>query len=69
MEYTVKVDKEGTVRYYKPGTNIFHRKDGPAILWRDGTQKWYIDGKLHREDGPASINPDVLQRWYQKGKL
>ena len=31
----------------------FHRVDGPAIEYANGTKSWYLNGKLHREDGPA----------------
>lgn len=24
-----------------------------AWIWPDGTQYWFLNGKLHREDGPA----------------
>jgi hypothetical protein len=67
MEYTVKVDKEGTVKYYKPGTDVLHREDGPAEVYANGEEKWYIDGKLHREDGPALIRADGYKAWYKKG--
>jgi hypothetical protein len=69
MEYTVKVDKEGTVRYYKPGTDVLHREDGPAVVCYDGTKKWFKEGKLHREDGPAVLWSYGCEEWYKEGKL
>ena len=30
-----------------------HRKDGPAIIYEDGSKFWWINGERHREDGPA----------------
>lgn len=33
----------------------FHRDNEPALIRDNGTQKWYINGKLHRLDGPAVI--------------
>ena len=33
------------------------------IIRADGTQEWYIDGRLHREDGPA------WQSWNENGYL
>ena len=68
MEYTVKVDQEGTVRYYKPGTDLLHREDGPAVVWKYGAQEWYREGKRHREDGPAETMPNGYEAWYQDGK-
>jgi hypothetical protein len=50
--------------------NIFgkvHRKDGPAIEYRDGSKGWWLNGLLHREDGPAIewVNGDKI--WYING--
>ena len=69
MEFIVKVDKEGTVRYYKPGTDVLHREDGPSVLWNHGTEEWYKEGKLYREDGPAIKSYDGHEFWYINGKL
>ena len=35
----------------------------------DGTQCYYLNGKLHREDGPALAIPYVKKAWYLNGKL
>ena len=32
-----------------------HREYGPAIIWNNGTQEYWINRRLHREDGPAII--------------
>lgn len=34
-----------------------HRKDGPAVIYEDGTQEWWLEGIRHRYDGPAIYNP------------
>jgi hypothetical protein len=34
----------------------FHREDGPALGYSDGTEMWYIHGVLHRNDGPAVVS-------------
>ncbi len=39
----------------------------PTKITKDGTQYWYINGKLHREDGPAWIWKDGEQYWYING--
>jgi hypothetical protein len=31
----------------------YHRKDGPAWEWSNGTKFWFINDENHREDGPA----------------
>ena len=35
----------------------------------NGSDKWYLDGKLHREDGPAIIRADGSQVWYLHGEI
>jgi len=34
----------------------------------DGTEEWWLDGKLHREDGPAIINANGRQEWWLDGE-
>ena len=47
--YTVKVGKNGTIRWYKPDTEELHREDGPAIEYANGSKYWYLNGKLLTE--------------------
>lgn len=55
-----------------PNTNFwhvhYHRDDGPAIEWFDGTKEWYQNGLRHRIDGPA-VESIHTNRWFQHGKL
>jgi len=37
-------------------------------IWADGTQRWYLNGKVHRTDGPAAIWADGSQFWYLNGQ-
>ena len=67
MKYTVRIDKEGTF-WYKEGTKILHREDGPACEWADEDKEWYFHGKLHREDGPACEYANGTKSWYFHGK-
>jgi len=39
------------------------------IVTKDGTKKWYLNGKRHREDGPAIEYPDGIKAWYLNGEL
>lgn len=32
---------------------LYHRLDGPAIVYKNGSKMWYLKGDLHRIDGPA----------------
>lgn len=45
MNFEIHRDDEGRL----------HCVDGPAVLWKDGSQSWWFHGKLHRLDGPAVI--------------
>jgi len=45
--YTVKVDNEGTKRWYLNGK--LHREDGPAVEYANGGKFWYLNGKLVTE--------------------
>lgn len=51
----------GTVLYVRGDDNMLHNESGPAIIRRDGSREWFIDGLLHRTDGPAVI--DGEGRW------
>ena len=64
LKYRVDVDRHGTRMYYNSAGQL-HREDGPAVVWCDGTHKWWQNGKLHREDGPAIVRTDGYREWWQ----
>ena len=37
------IDEYGTQRWYKNGK--IHREDGPAVIYADGFQAWWLYGK------------------------
>jgi hypothetical protein len=44
--------------------------DLPAVIYSNGTQSWYTEGKCHRDgDLPAAINSNGTQSWWKEGKL
>jgi len=53
QKYTVEINSNGTIRWYKEGTSILHREGGPAVEFANGEKHWYKNGKFHRTDGPA----------------
>lgn len=76
MEEIIKIIlRDGTIEYRNNSSKLnnntgqLHRKDGPAIIYPDGTNKWYLNGELHRVDGPAAEYPDGEKKWYLNGKL
>jgi len=46
------INKYGT-KTYTNSKGQYHRIDGPAIEYVDGSKYWYKDGLYHRTDGPA----------------
>ena len=68
MRYTVVVTKLATY-WYKEGTTIAHRLDGPAYEGVNGSKEWWVEGKYHRLDGPAYEGVNGTKFWYKEGKL
>ncbi|SRR6266404_1876125 len=66
-EYTVKV-ADNYIGWYKPGTEILHREDGPALEYVNGNKYWYKKNKLHRLDGPACEYSNGDGKWYIEGE-
>lgn len=76
IEYTEKeflakmnlpfIDNKGNKFWYnKEGK--YHREDGPAVIWKDGSKTWYKDGLPHRDDGPAVEDIIDGPAWYLDG--
>ena len=42
MKNRLIVDADGTQAWYENDRR--HRTDGPAIVWRDGTEEWWVGG-------------------------
>ena len=59
--------RSGTVRWLDDKGH-FHRVDGPASVWPDGTQPWFSHGRFHFAHGPAILYADGLLVWYEDGK-
>jgi hypothetical protein len=69
MEYDIVEYSNGNKYYYKKGTKILHREDGPAIEHIKWYKAWYINGKLHRTDGPAIEYFDGDKEWFINGEI
>lgn len=46
---------------------MYHRIDGPAIEYSDGTRHWYVNGVPSRVDGPAIEDASGNKYWYLNG--
>ena len=47
----------------------FHSECGPAVVFTDGDEMYYINGKHHRENGPAVIYTNGYRAYCINGKL
>ena len=69
MESKLTIYEYGTKEWKLPN-GYFHREDGPAIEWTNGSGKeWYLNGDLHREGGPAVEWANGYKEWYLNGDL
>lgn len=66
MVKTTKIENGHTICYED---DKIHCEDGPAVIYSDGTQQWWLNNELHREDGPAVILPDGTQEWWLNDKV
>ena len=61
-------DNFGNKKWYdKKGE--YHREDGPAYEYANGTKVWYLNGEIHREDGPAIEYTNDDKSWYLNGEI
>jgi len=60
------VDSFGN-KFWKNKDGQFHRVNGPAVEYKDGSKRWFLNGKCHRIDGPAAVDADGSQFWYLNG--
>lgn len=47
---------------------LFHREDGPALIYETGTKYWFKHGKRHREGGPAVEFHNGTNKWFLEDK-
>lgn len=48
---------------------VRHREDGPAVLYRNGNEEWWLDGERHRVGGPAISYSCGYRKWIVQDKL
>jgi len=59
---------DGDLYYYKdPEYTIQHRRDGPAVIYEDGTVEYWQNGRMHRLDGPARHYANNIKDWVING--
>lgn len=65
----INADFEAESMYVNKMGNL-HRNIGPALVYKDGTHKYYFNGNLHRNenDGPAVTEPNGSNIYYNFGR-
>ena len=66
-ESTLLVNRVGT-KYWYDEQGEWHRRNGPAIEWPDGSKAWFVNGKRHRRNGPAAEWTNGDKGWWINGK-
>lgn len=70
-KYYVTVTPYLTCWYLDPECSIHHRTDGPAMIWADGSESWWLDNKRHRTNGPALTfvqdDGSITKHWFING--
>lgn len=69
IEYELCFRRIITTEYYTEYklNGLSHRTDGPAIIFKNGEERWFRSGLLHRIDGPAFIAVSGTRSWYNNG--
>jgi len=62
-----EINKDGD-EIWRNERGEFHRTDGPAVIWKDGTEFWYQNDLQHRTDGPAVIWGTGKEYWFINDK-
>lgn len=66
-KYHIDITKDNIWSEHRQLDGKIGRKNGPAIMLKDGTEIWLLDGEIHREDGPAVTYPDGIEEWLLYG--
>lgn len=64
---TLKVDSSGIQRW-RTDEGYLHREDGPAIIYPNGDQVWFLNGVLDRPNGPAVVRTDGSIEYFRRWK-
>ena len=65
----VRNDEENRYEYFDDLYRVWHREDGPALIYDDGCEYYYQNGLLHREGGPAIDSYPQAICYCRYGKL
>ncbi len=54
---------------WEDSDGLYHREDGPAIIYPNGTERWFYHGQYHRTDGPAITTEDGTIAWFLHNRV
>jgi hypothetical protein len=57
----------GERKEYRDAEGRLHREDGPALVHKNGSVKWYRHGRRHRLGAPACVYVNGTRKWYEDG--
>lgn len=64
----LEIDANGS-KYWYNKQRQWHRTAGPAVEYKSGNKRWYLNGHRHRTDGPAVEFTNGDKRWYENDQL
>lgn len=64
----IEFDKHGNLCFWNAQGKL-HRENGPAVIYPDGSELWFLNNLQHRENGPAVERPNGFRSWHVNGKL
>ncbi len=60
--------KDGAIEHTLVDKELYHREDGPAIVYKNTWSEWRVNGALHRDEGlPAVTRPEGDREWWING--
>lgn len=65
----LKIKTQDYITHYNSSMELHRDNDLSAVIWSNGSQCWFQDGKLHRDnDLPAVVYVNGMREWYKDGK-
>lgn len=46
-------------------SGLYHREDGPAVVWKNGEYEWIRFDFYENSDGPVFDSPSGFKRWHK----
>jgi len=64
------IDEWGNKEWRNKADQLHRENDLPAVIWKNGTKAWWVNGKQHRDnDQPAAICWNGTNVWFINDEL